>query len=52
MALWMLCPLVVVAIPRAINWERSAGREAAKSLEVVRIDAMVGWRSGVVWSIG
>jgi hypothetical protein len=41
LALWMTCPLVVVAIPRAMNWERRAGRVAAKSREVDRSAAMV-----------
>ena len=38
----MAWPVVVVAIPRAMNWDRRAGRVAAKSREVVRRDAMVG----------
>ena len=41
---------MVVAIPRAMNWDRIAGRVAAKSREVVRSAAMADW-SGVVWSI-
>lgn len=42
------CPLVVVAMPRAMNEDRIAGRVAAKSREVVRRAAMVGGREGSV----
>ena len=45
-ALWTGLPLAAVAIPRAINWDRRAGRVVAKSREVVRRAAMVGWRGG------
>ena len=41
--------MAAVAIPRAMNCDRSAGRAAANSREVERIAGIVGWSGR--WSL-